>query len=79
MNEPQCRMNDRHTRYAGKVPFGIHPVVWRGACALAVTRHPNAIYPQPSDVEYASVVMATLCAPCPEGVCQGPPCQRQAP
>ncbi len=35
--------------------------VWAGACALAAKRHPNASYPQPSDVEDArTVALATV-------------------
>lgn len=42
------------------MPEGVEPDVWAGACALAVRRHPIAIYPQPMDVEYARIVLAAV-------------------
>lgn len=33
--------------------------VWVGACALAAKRHPNASYPQPSDLVDARIVLLT--------------------
>jgi hypothetical protein len=39
------------------VPIGESMLVWAGACALAQHRHPNACYPQPSDVEFARIVL----------------------
>lgn len=43
-------------------PAGISPEVWAGACALAAERHPQATYPQPSDVDDARTVVTALVA-----------------
>ena len=38
-------------------PEGEDPMVWSAACAIALERHPNASWPQPSDIKYARIAL----------------------
>lgn len=39
-------------------PPNVEALVWAGACALALHRHPRKSYPQPSDIDDARIVLA---------------------
>jgi hypothetical protein len=52
------RLRDQKIKH--ECPLGTSALVWAGACALAAERHPNADYPQPSDVHDAQVVAAAI-------------------
>ena len=57
----EIKTTDLATRYADQPPEGMNRDVWRGACALAADRHPNACWPQPQDVRDAmTVILATM-------------------
>jgi hypothetical protein len=48
---------DEPTDWRDERPANIDRYVWRGAVALAAKRHPNASYPQPSDLADAETVV----------------------
>jgi hypothetical protein len=47
----------RRTAGARTVPIGESVLVWAGACALAIKRHPHAPTPELADVEDARTVL----------------------
>ena len=55
-------MMPRNQTTAHECPIGESVLVWAGACALAVERHPNASYPQPHDVKDAREVLEAAVA-----------------
>lgn len=57
-------MSKPETTEGHPCPIGESRLVWSGACALAVKRHPEASWPQPQDIDDARVVLTQSLAAC---------------